>query len=168
MSRDEEFADFAAARMSPLYRSAWLLCGDTHRAEDLTQETLAKVFVHWGSRLQNPAAYAQTTLVRTWISHQRRRTHHEQPLAELPERPASSEDSDLRLVLRAALLDLDPVDRAVVVLRYLDDVPVDEVGRMLRLSSTAVRSRAVRALAKVRATLGDHLPDLTVTVQEQR
>jgi RNA polymerase sigma-70 factor (sigma-E family) len=163
MSREQEFAEFAAARMRPLYRSAWLLCGDQHRAEDLTQETLAKVFAQWGPRLQNPAAYAQTTLVRTWISHRRRRTHHELALAELPERAAASDDTELRLVLRSALLELEPLDRAVVVLRYLDDVSVDEVGRILGLSSTAVRSRAKRALAKVRATLGVHLPDLALS-----
>jgi RNA polymerase sigma-70 factor (sigma-E family) len=159
MSREEEFAEFARARMRPLYRSAWLLCGDSHRAEDLTQETLAKVYAHWGARLQNPAAYAQTTLVRTWISHQRRRTHHEQPLAELPEAPVAADDAELRLVLRAALLGLEPLDRAVVVLRYLDDLPVGDVARALGLSPTAVRSRAKRALDKVRVTLGRHLPD---------
>ena len=46
MSREHDFAEFAAARMRPLYRAAWLLCGDAHRAEDLTQDTLAKVFAH--------------------------------------------------------------------------------------------------------------------------
>jgi RNA polymerase sigma-70 factor (sigma-E family) len=167
MTREQEFADFAGARMRPLYRAAWLLCGDPHRAEDLTQETLAKVFAHWGPRLQNPAAYAQTTLVRTWISHQRRRTHHEEPVAAVPDRPAPGDDNELRMVLRSALLRLEPLDRAVVVLRYLDDVPVDDVARVLGLSPTAVRSRAKRALDKVRATLGDHLPDLELT-QESR
>jgi RNA polymerase sigma-70 factor (sigma-E family) len=167
MSREQEFADFANARMRPLYRAAWLLCGDPHRAEDLTQETLAKVFAHWGPRLQNPTAYAQTALVRTWISHQRRRTHHEEPLAALPESPARDEDAELRMVLRAALLRLEPLDRAVVVLRYLDDASVDDVAAVLGLSPTAVRSRAKRALGKVRATLGKHLPDLQLT-QETR
>jgi RNA polymerase sigma-70 factor (sigma-E family) len=159
MSREEEFAEFARARMGPLYRSAWLLCGNAHRAEDLTQETLAKVYAHWGVRLQNPAAYAQTTLVRTWISHQRRPTHHEQPVAVLPEAAVTSEDAELRLVLRAALRRLEPLDRAVVVLRYLDDLSVDEVARMLELSPTAVRSRAKRALDKLRVSLGRHLSD---------
>ena len=105
--------------------------------------------------------------MRTWISHQRRRTHHERPLAAPPESPVAADDADLRVVLRTALSELAPLDRAVVVLRYLDDVPVDDVGRMLGLSPTAVRSRAKRALAKVRATLGDHLPDLELT-QESR
>jgi RNA polymerase sigma-70 factor (sigma-E family) len=161
MRAEQEFADFARARMPHLYRSAWLLCGDPHRAEDLTQETLAKVYAKWGPRLQNPAAYAHTTLVRTYLSARRRRSSHEQPWAELPESPATgADDADLRVVLQAALGGLPPLDRAVVVLRYLDDVPVDEVGRLLGLSPTAVRSRAMRALARIRATLGHHLPDL--------
>jgi RNA polymerase sigma-70 factor (sigma-E family) len=164
MRAEQEFADFARARMPHLYRSAWLLCGDPHRAEDLTQETLAKVYAKWGPRLQNPAAYAHTALVRTYISAQRRRSSHEQPWAELPETTATpTDDADLRLVLQAALARLEPVDRAVVVLRYLDDVPVEEVGRLLGLSPTAVRSRAMRALEKVRATLGHHLPDLALS-----
>ena len=164
MRAEQEFADFARARMPHLYRSAWLLCGDPHRAEDLTQETLAKVYAKWGPRLQNPAAYAHTALVRTYISAQRRRSSHEQPWAELPETSADpTDDADLRLVLQAALARLEPVDRAVVVLRYLDDVPVEEVGRLLGLSPTAVRSRAMRALARIRTTLGQHLPDLALS-----
>src|SRR4051794_6892266 len=76
MRAEEEFVEFARARMPHLYRSAWLLCGDPYRAEDLTQETLAKVYAAWGPRLHNPAAYAHTTLVRTYISAQRRRSSH--------------------------------------------------------------------------------------------
>ena len=76
---------------------------------------------------------------------------------------APTDDADLRLVLRAALARLEPVDRAVVVLRYLDDVSVEEVGRLLGLSPTAVRSRAMRALARIRTTLGHHLPDLALS-----
>jgi RNA polymerase sigma-70 factor (sigma-E family) len=163
MSAEHEFAEFARARMPPLYRAAWLLCGDRHRAEDLTQETLAKVFARWGPRLQNPAAYAHTTLVRTWISHQRRRSSHERPVADLPDRAGPQDDAELRLLLRAALLQLDPLDRAIVVLRYLDDVAVDEVAGVLGLTPTAVRSRAKRALDKVRGPLRRHLPDLEPT-----
>ena len=163
MTREQDFAAFAAARMRPLYRSAWLLCGDAHRAEDLTQETLAKVYVRWGPRLENPAAYAQTALVRTWISHQRRRSNHERPVPQIPDGATSEDDTDLRIALGAALAALAPLDRAVLVLRYLDDVPVEEVGRMLGLSGTAVRSRASRALARTRTLLGDSLPDLTLS-----
>jgi len=162
--RDQQgFAEFARARMPHLYRAAWLLCGDAHGAEDLTQETLAKVYAHWGPRLQNPAAYARTTLVRTFLSARRRRWSGEQPWAEVPDVEAVPDDPDLRIVLRTALAELTPLDRAVVVLRYLDDLPVDDVGALLGLSPTAVRSRAMRALAQVRTTLHDHLPDLALS-----
>ena len=88
--RHDEFEEFARARTPQLYRSAWMLCGDAHRAEDLVQDTLAKVFVRWHRPLvraiDNPAAYAHTTLVRTYISAQRRRSTHERPTEHLPER----------------------------------------------------------------------------------
>ena len=78
-----EFEEFAYARTPHLLRSAWLLCGDVHQAEDLVQETLAKVYVRWhrrlGGRIDNPAAYAQTTLVRTFLKTQQQRTTEEQP-----------------------------------------------------------------------------------------
>ena len=83
--RESEFEEFARARAPQLLRSAWLLCGDRHLAEDLVQETLAKVYVRL-ARLDNPAAYAQTTLVRTYLSLRRRRSSTEQPYADLPDR----------------------------------------------------------------------------------
>ena len=156
---ESEFEEFARARARPLYRSAWLLCGDRHQAEDLVQETLAKVYVAWrrplGSRLENPAAYAQTTLVRTHISAQRRRSSTERPVAWLPERAAPGSGPDLQLTLAAALARLEPLDRAVLVLRYLDDVSVEDTALCLGVSSGAVRNRSLRALQRIRPLLGD-------------
>lgn len=158
--REASFTEFARARMPELYRSAWLLCGDRHRAEDLVQETLAKVYARWGPAISNPAAYAQTTLTRTWISQQRRRSTHERPVDLVPERPAAGTDDELRLTLLAALDDLDPLDRAVVVLRYLDDASTDDVARQLGLSNGAVRKRLMRALRRLRERLGLPFSDL--------
>ena len=158
-----EFEEFARARTPQLLRSAWLLCGDTHQAEDLVQETLAKVYVRWhrrlAGRIDNPAAYAQTTLVRTFLSARRKRT--DLPSAELPE-PAAGDHahlSDLRLQLVAALGALAPLDRAVLVLRYLDDLSVAEVADRLGQSQGAIRNRSMRALERLR-------PLLDVTVLE--
>src|SRR6187431_2495407 len=109
MSRDDqrrkEFEEFAVARTPQLYRSAWLLCGDRYGAEDLVQETLAKVYVKWGRRIDNPAAYAQTTLVRTFLSQRRRRSSHELPYADLPDAATADATaaSDLRLTLQDLL-----------------------------------------------------------------
>ena len=69
MDDDEAFRAFARARTPSLYRAAWLLCGDAHTAEDLVQDTLTKVYLAWDRTvIDNPAGYARTTLVRTYIA----------------------------------------------------------------------------------------------------
>ena len=127
-SVEAEFTAFATARTPALYRSAWMLCGDRHTAEDLVQETLGKVYVAWRRSIENPAAYAQTTLVRTFISRRRQRSSGELAYADLPDAPGDdpSSGADLRMQLQEALGSLAPLDRAVVVLRYLT-VGVDAV-----------------------------------------
>jgi RNA polymerase sigma-70 factor (sigma-E family) len=154
-----EFEEFALARTPQLYRSAWLLCGERHQAEDLVQETLAKVFVRWnrrfGAPIDNPAAYAQTALVRTFLSARRRRSSTELAYADVPERagPDPAAASDLRLALVAALAGLAPLDRTVLVLRYLEDLSVGEVAERLGVSEGAVRNRSMRALQRTRPLL---------------
>ncbi len=150
------FEEFARARTPHLYRAAWLLCGHRAEAEDLVQETLAKVYVRMhrrlGPRLENPAAYANVTLTRTFISARRRRSSTETPYDVLPE--AAGGDPTERAVLRhdldEALGSLTPTDRAVLVLRYLEDLPVDEVAAIVGLSPGAVKNRSMRALARMR------------------
>jgi RNA polymerase sigma-70 factor (sigma-E family) len=157
--RDKDFEEFAVARTPDLYRSAWLLCGDRHQADDLVQETLAKVYARWQrpfvGPIDNPAAYAQTTLMRTFLSGRRKRANGELSYAEPPDTavPDGTETSDVRLVLVRALAGLAPADRAVVVLRYLEDLSVEETAARLGTSSGAVRNRSMRALAKLRDVL---------------
>ncbi|MFB6840846.1 SigE family RNA polymerase sigma factor [Streptomyces sp. NPDC056361] len=162
-SRADEFLEFASARTGHLFRSACLLTsGDTHLAEDLTQETLGRMYALWGrmARIGNPAAYAQTVLVRTFLNHQRRRSATERPLGELPDRaPANGEDPALRIALLDALAGLAPKDRAVVVLRYWEDRSIEETADALHVSSAAVRTRSVRALAKLRERLGGSITE---------
>ncbi|UUW91956.1 RNA polymerase sigma factor [Pimelobacter simplex] len=164
MSTDQrheaEFTAFARARMPHLYRAAWLLCGDRHRAEDLVQETLGKVYAHWGPKIANPAAYAQTTLTRTWISQQRRASTHERPTDELPEQAQHTADDALRLTLLAALDGHAAKDRAVVVLHYLDDATIADVARQVGSSEGAVRKRLMRARRVLRERLGLSFADL--------
>lgn len=152
MAKHREFEEFAIARTAQLYRSAYLLCGDRHGAEDLVQETLAKVYVKWGRRIDNPAAYAQTALVRTFLSQRRRRSSQELPYADLPDSPSvdPTEASDLRLSLQDVLDGLAPLDRAVLVLRYSEDLSVAEVADRLGLTSGAVKNRSMRALERAR------------------
>ena len=164
MQTDPEFEEFARARTPALYRHAVMLCGDRHEAEDLVQETLGKVYVRWhrrfGGRIDHPAAYAQTTLSRTFISSRRKRSSTERPTEVLPERPFFGDGAadvtglvDDRMVLTEALGRLAPLDRAVLVLRYLEDVSVTEAAEQLGVSPGAVRTRTSRALDKVRDVL---------------
>ncbi|MEU6574467.1 SigE family RNA polymerase sigma factor [Streptomyces sp. NPDC046805] len=163
--RGDGYPEFASARTGHLYRSACLLTGgDTHLAEDLVQETLGRVYVRWGriARADNPAAYAQTVLTRTFLAHQRRfssrRERASDVLPDLPD-PGTSGDTPLRLTLIEALGRLSAKDRAVVVLRYWEDRSIEETAAAMDTSSAAVRTRCVRALARLRALLGDALSE---------
>ncbi|MEU3059620.1 SigE family RNA polymerase sigma factor [Streptomyces subrutilus] len=162
-AQEDAYLEFVAARAKPLHRSAYALAaGDTHLAEDLVQETFSRVYVHWSrvARADNPAAYAQTVLVRTFLSLKRRRSTGERPTGNMPDSPESGPDAALRLTLLHALGQLPPRDRAVLLLRYWEGHSIEETGRMLRLSGSAVRSQGTRALARLRALLGDSLSDL--------
>lgn len=164
MAGDEEgFTDFAAASGGRLFRTAWLLTGDWHLAEDLVQETLGKVYRVWTTRRRpdDPIAYARTALVRTFITHRRRRGSGERPTDAVPELPGREPDVALRVTLLDALARLDAKDRAVLVLRYWEDRSVDETAAELGLSAGAVRSRCFRALDRLRDVLGTDADDPT-------
>ncbi|MFD7093777.1 SigE family RNA polymerase sigma factor [Streptomyces xanthophaeus] len=162
--RRDGYREFAAGRSGHLYRSACLLAsGDTHLAEDLVQETLGRMYLVWGriSRIDNPAAYAQTVLVRAFLTHQRRRSAGERPVGEFPDTGAAADGADpaLRLTLIEALGRLAPKDRAVLVLRYWEDRSVEETADAMNVSSAAVRTRTSRALARLREQLGGSLAE---------
>ncbi len=161
-----DFQDFASGRGGQLFRTAFLLtAGDAHLAEDLVQEALGRMFARWGrlSRLENPAGYAQTVLVSVFVSQRRKRSSGELPTGITEERAggvAGPEDPALRVTLLAALRQLAPQDRAVLVLRYWEDRSVEETAAALRLSSTAVRSRSSRALERLRGVLGGSFAEI--------
>ncbi|MEU9457592.1 SigE family RNA polymerase sigma factor [Streptomyces sp. NPDC088394] len=162
-AQEDQYLEFVAERAKALYRSAYVLAaGDTHLAEDLVQETLSRVYVHWKrvARADSPAAYAQTVLIRTSLTLRRRRSTGERPTGNMPDSAAAGPDAALRLTLLDALGQLPPRDRAVLLLRYWEDRSIEETAGMLRLSSSAVRSRGTRALNRVRALLGDSLSDM--------
>ena len=159
-ARADEYAEFAAARAGHLYRSACLLtAGDTHLAEDLVQEALGRIYVRWSriSVVGNPAAYAQTVLVRVFLTHQRRRSSRERATDVLPEVAATGVDTPLRLTLLDALARLPAKDRAVVVLRYWEDRSIEETAGVLNASAAAVRTRCTRALKQLRGLLGEDI-----------
>lgn len=158
-----DYLEFAAARSGPLFRTACLLTGDWHLAEDLVQETLAKMYRSWRriSRAQSPVAYADTVLVRTFLSQRRRRSSTERPSDRLPDAAGPARDAELRMALLDGLARMTTKDRAVLVLRYWEDRSVEETAQVLQLSPGAVRTRSMRALERLRALLGDQLADLT-------
>jgi len=146
---EQEFTTWVAGVERRLLRSAYLLTGDLHRAEDLVQEALMKVALRW-DRLRdgNPTAYARTIVVRAHISWWRRR--RETPVDEVAVVAAVSSDPDAALVVRRALQRLTPAQRAVVVLRHFDDLSVEETAAILRVSSGTVKSQNAAALARLR------------------
>ena len=161
-----DFQEFAVGRGGQLFRTAFLLtAGDAHLAEDLVQETLGRMFARWArlSRLDNLSGYAQTVLVNVFISQRRKRSSGELPtgiLAEQADSVSGIGDPALRVTLLAALRRLPPQDRAVLVLRYWEDRSVEETATVLRLSSTAVRSRSSRALERLRGVLGSSFAEI--------
>ncbi|MEV8327376.1 MULTISPECIES: SigE family RNA polymerase sigma factor [unclassified Kitasatospora] len=168
-AEDAEFLELVSGRTGHLYRSACLLTsGDTHYAEDLVQEALSRMYVLWRrsawtggrDRIDNPAAYTHTVMVRTFLAQQRRRSSTERPIAAVPESEAREADGALRMTLLDALGRMPPKDRAVLVLRYWEDRSVAETAEMLRSSPGAVRTRTTRALARLRTLLGDSLAEL--------
>jgi RNA polymerase sigma-70 factor (sigma-E family) len=151
----QDFEQFALARTPELLRAAWLLTGDRYAAEDLVQDTLARLYGKWTRvrRADNPVAYARTVLTRLFIDSRRRRRSGEQPMEHLPEAGRSDPDTALRRTLVDALATLNDTDRAVLVLRFLLDLDVATVADHLDLTGQAVRSRTNRALARVRHEL---------------
>jgi RNA polymerase sigma-70 factor (sigma-E family) len=153
--QSEEFSAFVRETGTQLHHAAMLLTGDHHLAEDLTQATYAKVFVRWRrvQAAESPVAYARTMLLNTFLSHRRLRRSTERPsdLADADTGPpAPGPAPELRIDLLAALAGLAPLDRAVVVLRYWEDRSVADTAADLGMSESAVRTRARRALLRLR------------------
>ncbi|WSA79044.1 SigE family RNA polymerase sigma factor [Streptomyces sp. NBC_01799] len=150
---------FVEGRRTALFRSAYLLCGDRHEAEDLVQSTLVKVVVggrRYG-RLDNIEAYARKTLVNTFIAARRRFWRREQAYGELPDRAGDSPDTDTGLAVRAALARLTAKQRAVLVLRYWEDLSVEATAELLGMRENTVKSHSARGLAALRAEMAEEL-----------
>ena len=142
-------------------RVAVLLTGDWHAAEDLVQASLVKLYQAW-PRMDlvdgAPDAYLRRVIVNTHRSWWRARWRRETPVAELPDsgaRDDATERHALASLIRQALLELPRKQRAVVVLRYLEDLPDAEVASLLGCSPGTVRTHAHRGLRALRARLGD-------------
>jgi len=155
MDRDARagFAEFVGARGQALQRTAYLLTSDWALAEDLVQTSLARAYPRWQwISGDDPEAYVRRVLVNTWSSWWRRRWRGEVSTGELPEHaaPDAFASADRRGALRDALARLPKRQRAIVVLRYHEDMSEAQVADLLGISVGTVKSQASRALAKLR------------------
>jgi len=159
-----DFTAFVESRSVALFRFAVALTGHPQQAEDLLQSVLARAYRHWG-RIQegHPEAYLRQAMCREQISWFRRPGWGRELASDrLPERRASDGTAavDLRLALRQALAQLGPRHRAVLVLRYLEDLPDDQIASILGCKPATVRSLVARALGRIRELRPDLVHDL--------
>jgi RNA polymerase sigma factor (sigma-70 family) len=159
LTEEPDFATFAGASTRRLRSSAFLMCRDWHLAQDLTQVTLTKLYLVWGraSTSDSVEAYAQKTLLRTFLDHRRRRSYAEQSWATapdaMPQDRTHRESSDLRLTMLHALDQLSPRDRAILILRFWEDLSVERVAEVLDIPVSMVKTQTRRSLAKMRQLL---------------
>jgi RNA polymerase sigma-70 factor (sigma-E family) len=137
--------------------TAYLLCGDWHRAEDLVQQTFTKIYLGW-RRIERREAmdnYTRQTLIRTFLSERRRAWFRHESVGSPPDDQAapSADLAEERLVLLEALVKVPPRQRAVLVLRYWEDQSVEQTAALLDCSTGNVKSQAARGLATLRGLL---------------
>ena len=149
MADEAEFDAFVATRTQALLRTAYLLVQDEGLAEDLLQTSLTKAWFAWSRIEGEPEAYVRRILVTTSASWWRRKWTRETPTAELPERVSSDGSHDWQ-DLWDAIGNLPGRQRAVVVLRYVEDRTEAETARLLGCSIGTVKSQCAKALAKLR------------------
>jgi RNA polymerase sigma-70 factor (sigma-E family) len=149
------FGEYAAQRLASLRRLGFLVCGDWHLAEDAVSTVMAKLYVSWRSisRTDNIDAYVRRMLIRAIVDERRRPWRRESP-AEYPLSPpprtTGTDTLDDRMVLREALSRMPPRRRAVLVLRYFEELSVEETAAAMGCSTGTVKSQTARALAALR------------------
>ncbi|HWC34681.1 MAG TPA: SigE family RNA polymerase sigma factor [Mycobacteriales bacterium] len=153
------FRAFAHTRRPALRRTAYLMCGDWHQADDLVQTALTKLYVAW-RRVRGdeaPDAYARRILTRCFLDERRRPWRRESPVETFDEQAVLvvERPDESALDLRDALAQLPPRQRATVVLRFWADASVAETADVLRCSEGTVKSQTARALTTLRSLLAD-------------
>jgi RNA polymerase sigma-70 factor (sigma-E family) len=157
---EAEYVDYVSARLTTLHRTAFLLCGgDAHRADDIVQVTITRLYQRWkqASRADNLDAYVHRMLVHTFIDEKRRSWSRVFLLNRVDETVVGTIEADTAVEQRdelvTALRRLPPKQRAVLVLRFLCDRSIEEVAEILGCSQGTVKSHASRALAVLREQL---------------
>jgi RNA polymerase sigma-70 factor (sigma-E family) len=162
-----DYVEYVSMRTRAVHRSAYLLCGDRHRADDLVQATFVSLFVHWrrASRAGNLDAYVHRILVRRYLDEQRLSWARVRLMWATPEpRTPDTGPNDDRNLIMDALRRLPKGQRTVLVLRYFSDLSVEETAEAMKCSAGNVKSQTARALAAMRRVLhpgpyGHGLPD---------
>lgn len=157
MGIDEDFTDFVAARWSSLYRLAYLLAGSPTGAEDLLQTTLEKAYVRWAriGQMEFPEAYVRKMLATTATSSGRRAWLGERPSAEMPESRDRSHEMPVldRALLWPIVCALPARQRAVIVLRFYEDLTEAQIADVLGCAPGTVKSQASAAMTALRRAL---------------
>lgn len=155
------FNHFVTSRGGKLWRAAWYLTGDRHKAEDLVQTALAKAYGRYASLNDDEQfeAYLRTTMYRTYLQWWRRRWNGELPSGEVPDQAGASSPSSARLDLARALAELPKMQRAVLVLRFYEDRSVADVAALLGISEGSVKTHSSRGRAALRRST--HLTEET-------
>lgn len=159
-----EYVEYVTANLVPLRHLAYLLCGDEHLADDVVQQTITKLFVRW-RRLQHVEhldRYVRTMLVNTFLDERRRPWSRTVSLMGRPVEPSPVSDHSVEdaIVVRAALAKVPRKQQAVLILRFLCDLSVEEVAEIMGCSLGTVKSQSSRGLVKLRHLLerGECLP----------
>ncbi|TDD62562.1 SigE family RNA polymerase sigma factor [Kribbella antibiotica] len=157
---EQQYIDYVTARLPELRRLAGSLCKDRHRADDIVQTAITKLYVHWrkAKSVDHLDAYVRTIVVRTFLNEYRRPWSRVKLTDEPIERAApSGREVETRLVVANALDRVPPKLRTVLVLRFLYDLPVREVAETLGCPENTVKSHTARGLAVLRRQLGPNL-----------
>ncbi len=149
------FEEFVAARRAAMLRTAYLLTGSHPDAEDLVQAALINCVPHWKRIADRPEPYVRQVLARESVSRWRRRRWRESATDRPADAAAEGDDLDQRETLRRALLALPPRQRAVIVLRYYEDLTEKDTASVLGIAVGTVKSQARDGLARLRTLLPD-------------
>ncbi|MEV4702510.1 SigE family RNA polymerase sigma factor [Actinoplanes sp. NPDC049316] len=156
--QEREYTEYVAGRLPRLHRTAYMLCGDAHRADDIVQATLTALYVNWKrvAAADNVDAYVQSILVRRYLDERRLRWSRVR-LGGVPAHAVSTAAAEHGIVERDALVTalraLPKGQRAVIVLRYFDDLSVEATAEVLGCSAGNVKSQCSRGLAALRDAL---------------
>jgi RNA polymerase sigma-70 factor (sigma-E family) len=155
----DEFTAFVGSQHGHLFRTAYLLTGDYHLAEDVLQATLVKAYLHWPRvrAMAQPTAYVRRILVNQTVSWRRKRSSRETPVLALEDAGANGHAESVadHQTVWQAILQLPPRQRAVIVLRYYEDLPDAEIAATLHMAVGTVKSHCHQACQRLSGLLAE-------------